>query len=748
MSQALLPLLGASVTIAACYALGALFIDALGAPLRRAERFPLAFVLGASCLHLILFLILTLHVAYWPVVVAIPAACIAIAVWKGSWRLRGEPMPPLGNPLILLWGGIFAIFTVVYFINAWAPEFSSDGSSYHLGFIAHYMRAHGFVGITTNLYASLGQGIELLFLPAFVVGRHSAGALVHLGFLIAVCLAIFTYGRRLGKPWVGAAASLLMYLSPVVGMDGTAAYVDVGVAAIVFSCFYWLEIWEETPNTRFLIPIGLLAGYAYAAKYTAFTILLLAFLWIAIRARKLKPMVVVAAMSLVMVVPWMIKNWVVVQNPLAPFLNKYFRNPNVHVQFESEYSRLLRSYDVENKWSLPLEVTIRGGKTTGLIGPVFLLLPLALLSLRFRAGRRLLAASLFVFAPYFLNVGTRFLIPALPFFSLAICLALEASPVLLAVLIVAHAWASWPTHITRYSDPYVWRLNRIPWKEALRIVPQDDFLRRYSMQYGEARMLEEHVPKGERVLGMNGLSEAYTTRDFLVAFQAGFNESLADTVNMGWAELGQPAVLRSVKFPSHVTRHVRLTQTGTGVEGEQWNIHELRFFSQGKELPRKPEWRLTAFPNPWEIQFAFDNSLATRWRTWERAFPGMYVDVDFGAPAPLDEIRIDTSPDFANVKIRTEATDDAGDWIKLGDDFVNSKHEVTANLRRAATWEMHLRGVNYLLILDTDWGADDFRDDPEGWGLKEVARGYGARLYEVLPLTHAPLESAPWEQTK
>lgn len=740
IGQALLPLLGASLTIAACYALGAVFIDILRAPLRGAERFPLAFVLGASCLHLILFLFLALHIAYPTVVVLIPTACIALAVWKRAWRLRGEPMPSLGTPLATVWGVVFAMFTVVYFINAWAPEFSSDGSSYHLGFIARYMRAHGFVAITTNLYASLGEGIELLFLPAFVVGRHSAGALVHFGFLIAVCLAIFAYGRRLGKPWVGAAASLLMYLSPVVGMDGTVAYVDVGVAAIVFSCFYWLEIWEETPNARFLIPIGLLAGYAYAAKYTAFTILLLALLWIAVRARKLKPVLVVAGLSLVMVAPWMIKDWVVVQNPLAPFLNKYFRNPNVHVQFEKEYGDGLRSYDVQNKWSLPLEVTVRGAKTTGVIGPVFLLLPLALLSLRFRAGRRLLATSLLVFAPYFLNIGTRFLIPSLPFFSLAICLALEGAPALLALLIVAHAWASWPTHITRYSDPYVWRLNRIPWKEALRKVPQDDFLRRYSMQYGQARMLEEHVRKGERVISMNGLAESYTTREFLVGFQAGFNESLADTINMPWTGDRRPTVLRSVKFPPHTTRHVRLTQTGTGVEGEQWNIHELRFFSGGLELPRKPDWRLTAFPNPWEIQFAFDNSLATRWRTWERAFPGMYVDVEFGSPMPLDEIRIDTSPDFANIKIQTDVTGDSGNWIKLGDDFDSKPQEVTVNLRRAATWEMHLRGVNYLLMHDTDWGADDYRDDPEGWGLKEVARGYGARLYEVQPLKPAASE--------
>ena len=245
----------------------------------------------------------------------------------------------------------------------------------------------------------------------------------------------------------------------------------------------------------------------------------------------------------------MIKNVVVVQNPLAPLLNKYFRNPYVHVQMEKEYTENLSRYDVENKWTLPLEVTVRGGKTTGVIGPVFLLLPLALLSLRFPAGRRLLAAAAFVFAPFFLNVGTRFLIPSLPFFSLAICLALGSAPPLLAVLMVFHALASWPSNITRYADKYVWRLSGIPFKEALRLIPQDTVLRR-SAAYGVARMLEENVPKGERVLAMNGMAEAYTSRDVLVSFQGAFNESLSDTVNMGWITEHYPTVLRSLKFPS------------------------------------------------------------------------------------------------------------------------------------------------------------------------------------------------------
>jgi len=49
MRQALAALFGAGFTVAACYAAGTLVIDRLGVALRRDERIPLAFVLGAAC---------------------------------------------------------------------------------------------------------------------------------------------------------------------------------------------------------------------------------------------------------------------------------------------------------------------------------------------------------------------------------------------------------------------------------------------------------------------------------------------------------------------------------------------------------------------------------------------------------------------------------------------------------------------------------------------------------------------------
>lgn len=204
MLQALAALAGALLTVAACYALGALLIDRLGAQLNRSERFPLAFLSGAACLHLVVFAVLALKIGYWPVVVGLVLASIGISVSRRKKGLISF------EPATLL----FAPFTILYLFHAWAPETSPDGSGYHLGLVARYVREHGFERITTDILASLSGGLEMLFVPAFMIGRHSAAALVHLAFAIALALAMIAYGRRIGKLWVGVAASFLTFVSP------------------------------------------------------------------------------------------------------------------------------------------------------------------------------------------------------------------------------------------------------------------------------------------------------------------------------------------------------------------------------------------------------------------------------------------------------------------------------------------------------------------------------------------------------
>ncbi|MEO8100635.1 MAG: hypothetical protein ABI811_23255 [Acidobacteriota bacterium] len=736
MRQAAAALFGAGFTAVTCYAFGVVLLDRLGLSgmLRRPERYPLGFTLGAAALHLLLFALLALHIAYWPVIIGLMLAAILRAYRSGACKPQGSELERVSGFLKLLLAVVEGTYFVLYFIYAWAPEHSPDGSSYHLGIIARYIREHGFVALTSSIYAMLGQGVELIFLPAFIIGRHSAAALTHLSFAVALAFAMLAYGQRLGKPWVGGAAALFVFLSPVFGLTASIAYIDAATAAVVFASFYFLEIWdrerEVNPHAwKLLIAVGLLAGYAYAAKYTTFTIGVYSLGFVAWKTRRLKPVLLVAACAALMAGPWIVRNAIVYQNPAAPLGNSLFRNPFVHVMFEREYSEFLRHYGVVDRRTLPLDVTIGGERTTGLIGPLFLLLPFGLLALRRRAGRHLWIAAALLLSTFLLNVGTRFLIPALPFLSLTIALAAAESPALLCFLILFHAVASWPSVIPSYADKYAWRIERPELQAALRVLDTDTFLAQHMGNYAATRMLDRYVPDDEPVLTQSGIPDSYTRREIRVGFQSAPNEVLLDMFQMGWLVGSQPIRSLNFRFPERTARRFRVQQTAATPPIEQWNIHELRFFHQGRELARKPEWRLQAWPNPWDVLMAFDNSPATRWRSWETPAPGMYIEVDFGADTSVDEIRIETSSDSANVRVQPEVWNGSG-WEKLPAQLEGIDVAPNPNARRMATHEIHLKGVNYFLIFDTDFGSVDVRDDPEAWGLTLLATEGGARIYK------------------
>ncbi len=739
MKQALAALLGAGLTIAACCALGLLLLERLrvAGMLRKPERLPLAFTLGASAMHLVVFAILAAQIAYWPVLVLALLAPIAEASRRRLWNRPALELGPTPIRLKLLAGIVGAAFLGIYFVYALAPERSPDGSGYHLGLVARALREHGFEKITTIFYAMLGQGIELLYLPAFAIGRHSAAALVHLGHAVFLALAIFAFGRRLGKPWVGATAALFTFLSPVFGITASIAYIDAATAGVVFAAFYWLEIWDRERTVsvdawRLLIPVGLLAGYAFAAKFTAFSIGVYALGFVAWRARRWKSVVLVAACAALMAGPWIARNWILYDNPAAPLGNWLFRNPYVHVMFERDYSQYLRTYQVENKAELPLEVTMRGEKTQGLLGPLFLLLPLGLFALRRRTGRHVWAAGLLVFLPYFANIGTRFLIPCLPFFSLSIALAVGETPLVLGVLLLLHGVASWPTVVPRYASQHAWRLDRFPLRAALRRQSPDEFLKQTLSGYEAARMISAKVPKGEPVFTQGGVPDAYADREVLVSFQSASNELATDIFYMGWQVGNQPIRANTFRFPEVHTRRLRVRQTAQSPAIDQWNVHEVRFFHRGVELPRRPEWRLQAWPMPWDVGLAFDNSGATRWRSWETASPGMFIEVDFSSEQALDEIRVEASAESAHIRMQAEIQNASGGWERLPAKLDGADVAPNPNSRRMATYELHLRGIHYFLLFVTDFGAMDVDDDPESWGLQQIATVPGARLYKSI----------------
>jgi hypothetical protein len=209
MRTVLAVLFGATFTVVTAWALGSILLRRLKVDtLYRLEERLLAFVVGSACLSAIVFALSAAHLARKGVFLALGLFSIGYALYSGAHRPKGGEFPPLAKEWKWLFGAVFGLFTILYFFDAMAPEMSADAMSYHLGFVANYYRAHGFVRIPNNFYAQLSEGLELLFFYAFAFGKHSAAALVHYAFLLAVTFLMVCYGRRIGHPAAGLAGAL------------------------------------------------------------------------------------------------------------------------------------------------------------------------------------------------------------------------------------------------------------------------------------------------------------------------------------------------------------------------------------------------------------------------------------------------------------------------------------------------------------------------------------------------------------
>jgi hypothetical protein len=757
--QPLAILFGAAFTVATAGALGGLLLG------NACRELAVRFVCGSAILSLLVFCLCCAGLAYPAVFLALGIVSIA-AGWIARRRQTAQsgvvkhsgPSDPVKPPL--QWGrrfrlpsrliqktprrsessrgftefakylllAVFASYCLTYWMNAMAPEISPDGSTYHLGLVARYLREHGFHPITWNLYASLSEAAEMLFLFAFAFGQHSAAAMVHFAFLLALTWMVFAYGKRAGFPLAGSCAALLVFVSPIVGFDGTSAYNDVALAAAAFTLFYVLQLWSDARAPRLLAAAGVLAGFSYGVKYTGWVAVVYAVGFVLWKSRGIRDAALVAACALPLLAPWPIKNWLWVGNPLAPFFNQYFRNPNVTIAFEKDYVDYFRHYELTSLWQIPKALMV-SASLQGLLGPVFLLAPLALIALRWRAGRHLLVAALVFGANYFSNIGTRFLIPPLPFVALAMSMALASVPALAVAVVVLHAVLSWPSVIPRYALPGTMHLNTIPWREALRLRDTFYFMRPRLAGYTAARMIEERTPPGTTVFSFRPVPEAYISRHVLIEYQSAGNELLGRILRGAFNPGFAPTWRARFDFPRQSCRAIRVVQTAAG--NDLWSIHELRILDGDREVPRDPRWRLTADPFPWTIQQAFDNSLVTLWRSGEAIHPGMYVAVEFGAAQPMTAVLLESSPDQGQIRLKLEGQDAAGQWRPLAAAPAISSAAPPLGLRRAAARELERHGIRYILLFDGEYGADDFRENQDLWGIRQVGEVDGARLYRL-----------------
>jgi hypothetical protein len=273
-------------------------------------------------------------------------------------------------------------------------------------------------------------------------------------------------------------------------------------------------------------------------------------------------------------------------------------------------------------------------------------------------------------------------------------------------------------------------MREFHWKEALRKRDPETYLAAHVPGYRMSRLIEQHVPPHGKVLTWAGPSEAYTTRDILVVYQTALNNMLGEMLITGVSGDYQPTRLWEFRFPMRETRRVRIVQTGT--TDQEWAIAELKVLTNGGELHADQFWRLRARPNEWDVQYVLDKCPITRWKTWEKSRPGMFVEVDFGRPMQVDGLRAFVPPSQPDTTARVEVEASPGRWETVANAPAVSQQPMIENGRRMAVEDLKHFGVTHLAIQDSDeFISRELYLNRPAWGLSLLGSEGGIKLYRL-----------------
>ena len=203
-------------------------------------------------------------------------------------------------------------------------------------------------------------------------------------------------------------------------------------------------------------------------------------------------------------------------------------------------------------------------------------------------------------------------------------------------------------------------------------------------------------------------------------WQSAFADRVMDTLKLASFYADAPFYDLRAEWPAEPLFkgfRFRLTTAHPG----EWDLNEIRFYSGADVIHSSPQWQLSGWPNPWEAPVAFDDNLASRWRSWEPMRPGMFIELLLDRPQLLTSVAIASHSPVYNTPVEIYGLGADGGWRLLSANparVLRTKED----LRRAAIRYLKRSGIDYVLAPASASGVWQL-----GKILVEQASGVGSR---------------------
>ncbi|MCJ7823647.1 MAG: glycosyltransferase family 39 protein, partial [Anaerolineales bacterium] len=264
-------------------------------------------------------------------------------------------------------------------MEALAPPVHFDALVYHLELPKDFIQAGGLTFTPENRYWGNPLLAEMLYTWAMLLGGvQTASALGWIVGIVSV-LGIGSLVQRYGKDSAWAAIVAIL-VGETLWSSLAWAYADWFAILYGAALLVTLDHWCRHGSHRWTILSACMAGFAIGVKYPAGLALLgacAAMLLTRIRKVSGRDAALFLAVTIIVVSPWLIKNWLAAGSPLYPYLGS---SPWITAVEQSFYQGIKPQTSLLMALLLPIRATIIGAEGTpgfsASIGPLLLgLLP-------------------------------------------------------------------------------------------------------------------------------------------------------------------------------------------------------------------------------------------------------------------------------------------------------------------------------------------------------------------------------------
>ena len=293
----------------------------------------------------------------------IDALGVALVVFALRRRMPTGPVNPSGVRLLAILTCLVPLGTTLVAALStpgylWRSEFGGyDALSYHLQLPKEWLELGQITPLWHNAYSALPGYVEAAFLHLFAIrGSAHAGAvdaqLLSAAFVVVAAGAVAEAARAgiAGLPGTGCRsigapllAAIVFLGIPWVTVTGSLAYDESAVCAMIAGALA-LALDGSGRSSRNLAAVGVLIGGAVTAKASAAGVasLPIAVLALAFTPRPWRESVagcgVLVAAGMLMIAPWLVRNAVVIGEPLFPLAGDGWWTPDQALRFAAGHA--------------------------------------------------------------------------------------------------------------------------------------------------------------------------------------------------------------------------------------------------------------------------------------------------------------------------------------------------------------------------------------------------------------------------